>query len=85
MQLVSTNPVSSLVGHMYVVVISYLFMASRYVFRTDEALKGCAFLNDTLKDPKSALSVSPDDSPFQRAHGASLFKFYSTVSTLFGR
>ncbi|KAF8954811.1 S-adenosyl-L-methionine-dependent methyltransferase [Flammula alnicola] len=61
MQLVSTNPVASLVGVM-----------------TDEAFKASAFLNDTLADPKTALSSSADDSPFQRAHGTSFFGFYDT-------
>ncbi|KAF8954810.1 S-adenosyl-L-methionine-dependent methyltransferase [Flammula alnicola] len=61
MQLVSTNPVAGLVGHM-----------------ADEAFKAGAFLNETLTDPKTASSALPDDTPFQRVHGASLFGFYDT-------
>jgi hypothetical protein len=39
-------------------------------------------LNDTLTDPKSAMSTSADQSAFYRAHGVSLFGFYDTVSDI---
>ncbi|KAF5310051.1 hypothetical protein D9619_010480 [Psilocybe cf. subviscida] len=59
MQLVSTNPVSSFIGHL-----------------TDETMKASAYLYDTISDPVSAVSVSPNAAPFKRAHGKALFDFY---------
>ncbi|KAF9479524.1 S-adenosyl-L-methionine-dependent methyltransferase [Pholiota conissans] len=45
---------------------------------TDEVIRAAVLLNDTLTDPKSAMSTSADQSAFYRAHGVSLFGFYDT-------
>jgi hypothetical protein len=43
-------------------------------------MKASAYLYDTISDPVSASSVSPDAAPFKRAHGKALFDFYHSVS-----
>ncbi|KAF8191305.1 S-adenosyl-L-methionine-dependent methyltransferase [Pholiota molesta] len=45
---------------------------------TDEVIKASVMLNDTLTDPRSAMSTAADQSPFYRAHGVSVFDFYDT-------
>jgi len=38
-------------------------------------MKGCASLNDNLKDPETTSSLTPDGSAFKRYHGKNLFEF----------
>ncbi|KAJ7634561.1 S-adenosyl-L-methionine-dependent methyltransferase [Roridomyces roridus] len=58
-KLLSTDPVSCLVGQM-----------------TDEAGKACLALNDTLLDPQTTGSQTPEGSAFKRAFGCTIFEFY---------
>jgi hypothetical protein len=46
-------------------------------------MKGCALLNDNLKDPETTASIVPDGSAFKRAHGLNLFQYLATVSSHF--
>ncbi|RDB17353.1 3-O-methyltransferase 2 [Hypsizygus marmoreus] len=43
---------------------------------TDEGLKSCAYMNETLFDPKSGPSMLPEDAAFKRAHGSPIFEFH---------
>lgn len=80
MPLASASPVSGLVGHMSVIQAAEYWMMLIPCYRTDEVIKASVMLNDTLTDPKSAMSTSADQSAFYRAHGVSVFEFYDTVS-----
>ncbi|KAJ7178588.1 S-adenosyl-L-methionine-dependent methyltransferase [Mycena crocata] len=44
----------------------------------DEGMKGCAMLNDNLKDPETTGSELPSGSAFVRAHGCNLFEYLSS-------
>ncbi|KAJ7637687.1 S-adenosyl-L-methionine-dependent methyltransferase [Mycena polygramma] len=47
---------------------------------TDEVALACTALNENLKDSKTTASVSPQGSAFNRAHGSSIFDYYSLPS-----